>query len=274
MWATIGEHLPRMKRDDPTTWCDPRHLAVPPRSIWYVRHRFVTDEESERLTKSGGKDPFFSARATTYTVRNGAEQLLLDMAVRPMWPIAEQLLGEGTITECRGEDENGMTHGPVLINDDAVENLQSHMGDKMGWPVAGTFETEHTLALPKTGPIWLNGQGTRGIYATLPSEKAADFKPSGHSDGPVYGSWRLQMMAYFDDVPPESGAFTGALPPLGRLLAAPAELSVAATSVAGLAPAYLGGAVEGVRGARRAAHPQPAGRHGEVRVVRHVRQHP
>jgi hypothetical protein len=32
--------------------------------------------------------------------------------------------------------------------------------------------------------------------------------PVGHSDGPVYGPWRLQMMAYFDDVPPDSGAFT------------------------------------------------------------------
>ena len=199
MWATIGEHLPRMKRDDPTTW-------------------HVSEEESEQLKKSGGKDPYFTASGAMFVVRNGAEQLLLDMAVRPMWPIAEQLLGEGTITECRGEDENGMTHGPVLISDDAVENLQSHMGDKMGWPVEGTFETEHALALPKTGPIWLNGQGTRGIYAALPAEKPADFKPSGHSDGPVYGSWRLQMMAYFDDVPPDSGAFTGALPPLDCFL--------------------------------------------------------
>jgi hypothetical protein len=43
MWATIAEHMPRMRCDDPSTW-------------------HVTEEESERLTKTGGKDPYFSAR--------------------------------------------------------------------------------------------------------------------------------------------------------------------------------------------------------------------
>ena len=65
-----------------------------------------------------------------------------------------------------------------------------------------------TLPLPKTGPVWLTGQGTRGHYLTLPAPKPAGWVPTGHSDGPVYGPWRLQMMAYFDDCPPDSGAFT------------------------------------------------------------------
>ncbi len=196
MWDTIAEHLPRMKRDDPSTWC-------------------VTEDESERLTKKGGKDPYFSAKGSIITIRNGTEQLVLDAIVRPLWGIAEQLLGPGTIVPCIGEDAAGMTDGPCFISDDAVENLMSHMGDTAAWEMEGStdrraapFETVSHLSLPKTGPVWLTGQGTRGHYLTLPSAKPADWRPIGHSDGPCYGPWRLQMMAYFDEVPPSSGAFT------------------------------------------------------------------
>eukprot|EP01051_Picozoa_sp_SAG22_P003699 SAG22_NODE_183_length_16031_cov_36.647000_11_plen_303_part_00 len=196
MWGQIHENIPRMRRDDPRTW-------------------YVTDEESARLTKDGGKDPYFSAKGSVMTIRNGTEQLVLDTAVRPMWAVAEQLLGAGTITACNGEDANGMTDGPCFISDDTVENLQSHMGDTAAWELessvsrrAAPFETIPSLPLPKTGPVWLTGQGTRGHYLTLPAAKPADWKLGGHSDGPVYGSWRLQMMAYFDDCPPDSGAFT------------------------------------------------------------------
>jgi len=79
----------------------------------------------------------------------------------------------------------------------------------MGWPLKGTFSTEKELQLPKTGPVWLNGQGTRGLYCTLPNSppSGADYR-GAHSDGACYGRWRLQMSAYIDDVPPNSGGFT------------------------------------------------------------------
>lgn len=63
MWDTITERIPRMERGDANTW-------------------HVTDEESERLTKDGGKDPYFSAKGNTITIRNGTEQLILNAAVR------------------------------------------------------------------------------------------------------------------------------------------------------------------------------------------------
>ena len=93
--------------------------------------------------------------------------------------------------------------------DDAVGGLVSHVGHEMGWPTRGTFSTEWELRLPKTGPVWLNGQGTRGLYCTLPkSPPAGSDYPGAHSDGACYGRWRLQMSAYIDDVPPNSGGFT------------------------------------------------------------------
>ena len=114
MWRDITENIPRMRRDDPATW-------------------FVTEEESERLTKASGKDPYFSAKGSMITVRNGTEQLVLETAVRPLWAVAEQLLGPGTIVPCIGEDAAGMTEGPCYMSDDSVENLMSHMGDTASW---------------------------------------------------------------------------------------------------------------------------------------------
>jgi hypothetical protein len=94
MWAQITANMPRMQRHDPSSW-------------------YITDEESARLTKDGGKDPYFSAKGSAITIRNGTEQHVLDAVVRPVWAVAEQLLGAGTITACRGEDAAGMTsHGP------------------------------------------------------------------------------------------------------------------------------------------------------------------
>ena len=79
----------------------------------------------------------------------------------------------------------------------------------MTWGRKRPFTTVESLRLPSTGPVWLNGQGTRGLYCTLPDspDPGPSFK-AAHSDGPVYGRQRLQMAAYIDDVPPESGAFT------------------------------------------------------------------
>ena len=67
------------------------------------------------------------------TIRNGTEQLVIDAVVRPLWAVAEQLLGAGTIVPCMGEDATGMTDGPCFISDDSVENLMSHMGDTATW---------------------------------------------------------------------------------------------------------------------------------------------
>jgi hypothetical protein len=194
MWAVIKTHLPRMKRNDPTTW------------------GAITEEESARLKAQrpeGGGDPYFSGSGSRFVIRNGAEELLLDLAPRAMWKVAEQLLGAGTLVWPAGLDELGGTTGPSLMSDDAVSGLATHVGHQMGWPTEGTFTTEEALRLPKTGPVWINGQGTRGLYCTLPNSPApAPDYPGAHSDGPCYGRLRLQIAAYIDDVPPLSGGFT------------------------------------------------------------------
>lgn len=193
MWATVAEGLPRMRRDDPSTWGP------------------ITDEEHGRLAvrPAGGGDPYFSGKGHRFVIRNGAEQRLLDLAPRPLWTVAEQLLGEGTVVWPKGADADGMTEGPAFISDDVVKGLGQHVGDAAGWPEKGTWQTEPALRLPATGPVWINGQGTRGLYCTLPGspDPGPDYKGS-HSDGACYGRWRLQMAAYYDDLPPGGGGFT------------------------------------------------------------------
>lgn len=194
MWKTTATGLPRMKRDDPSTWTP------------------ITDEESTVLSvrpKVGG-DPYFHGKGHRFSVRNGAEELLLNLAPRALWSVAEQLLGKDTVVWPAGLDKSGGTTGPCFMSDDAVGSLVSHLGREVTeWPEKGTFKTEPELRLPKTGPVWINGQGTRGLYCTLPGSPSPgpDFK-GAHSDGPCYGAFRLQMSAYIDDLPPASGGFT------------------------------------------------------------------
>ena len=194
MWEIIHAHLPRMKRGEPSTWTP------------------VTEEESTKLKAQKplvGGDPYFSGSGHRFTVRNGAEELMLDLGPRALWIVAEQLLGQETLVWPVGLDKLGDVVGPCFMCDDAVGGLVSHVGHEMGWPTRGTFSTEWELRLPKTGPVWLNGQGTRGLYCTLPkSPPVGSGYPGAHSDGACYGRWRLQMSAYIDDVPPNSGGFT------------------------------------------------------------------
>ena len=135
--------------------------------------------------------------------------MMLNLAPRALWRVAEQLLGKGTVVWPAGLDESGYTTGPCFMCDDAVGGLNTHLGGAMGFPSKGSFTTEPALRLPKTGPVWLNGQGTRGLYCTLPNSPShAPHYSGAHSDGPCYGTWRLQMSAYIADVPPNCGGFT------------------------------------------------------------------
>ena len=132
MWEVIKTHFPRMKRDDPSTWGP------------------ITEEESARLKAQrpeGGGEPYFSGVGHKFTVRNGAEELLLDLGPRALWGVAEQLLGEGTLVWPAGLDQSGTTTGPCFMCDDTVGGLASHVGHKMGWPAKGSFTTEEARAL-------------------------------------------------------------------------------------------------------------------------------
>ena len=135
MWEVIQAHLPRMRRNDPSTWGP------------------ITEEENAKLQHrpEGGGDPYFNGNGHRYTVRNGASELMLNLAPRALWQVAEQLLGAGTVVWPVGLDESGYTTGPCFMCDDAVGGLNSHVGHSMGWPSEGTFTTEPALRLPPTG---------------------------------------------------------------------------------------------------------------------------
>ena len=194
MWETIAADLPRMKRDDPSTWGP------------------ITEEEtagfSARRPADGG-EPLLSGKGHRLTIRNGAEDLALDVGPRAAWQVAEQLLGKGTVVWPAGLDQSGFATGPCLMDDGAMEGLSSHMGRQIdNYREAASYTTED-LRVPKTGPVWMNGQGTRGLYCTLPNSPSPGPNWRGsHSDGPCYGRTRLQFAAYIDDLPPASGGFT------------------------------------------------------------------
>ena len=79
MWGAIEADLPRMKRGEPSTWAP------------------ITEEESSRLSAqkpAGGGEPYLGGSGHRLTIRNGAEELLLNLAPRALWQVAEQLLGQ------------------------------------------------------------------------------------------------------------------------------------------------------------------------------------
>jgi len=194
MWETIAADLPRMKRDDPSTWGP------------------ITEEEtagfSARRPADGG-EPLLSGKGHRLTIRNGSDDLALDLGPRAAWQVAEQLLGKDTVVWPAGQDQSGFTTGPCFMDDGAMEGLSSHMGRQIeNYREAASYATED-LRVPKTGPVWMNGQGTRGLYCTLPNSPSPGPNWRGsHSDGPCYGRTRLQFAAYIDDLPPASGGFT------------------------------------------------------------------
>ena len=191
MWDTIAQYRPSMRRDDPSTWTP------------------ISDEENASYTREvTGGDPYFGGGGHRFYIRNGAEDLLLDIGARVVWDVAEQLLGEGEVVYPAGLDATGHTTGPCFLTEDAVKGMESHLGDKTReWTGPATYKTG-PLRLPKTGPHWVTGQGTRGMYCTLPngSPRGPNY-PSAHS-GEGMGSesrWKVQTAVYFDDLPLGAG---------------------------------------------------------------------
>ena len=192
LWDTIAEHRPQMKRDDPSTW-------VP----------FAKGEaDREQRPKEGGDANFFGSGNRLFT-RNGAEQLLLDAAVRSVWNVAEQLLGEGEVVWPAGVDDEGITTGPCLMTEGNIQGMETHLGaDVETWTGKATGKSE-TLRLPKTGPVWMNAQGARGLYCTLPNSPPPKENFGGaHAEALFETHWRLQTAVYVDDVPPLAGGLT------------------------------------------------------------------
>ncbi len=189
MWEIIAQNRPSMKRDDPSTWGP-----------------FTAAEADSYQRSEGGGDPYFFGRGHRFYIRNGAEELLLNTAPRALWRVAEQLLGEGEVVWPAGIDQEGISTGPCLMTGGNVEGMAPHLGDEAeGWTGKATGDTRQ-LRLPKTGPVWMTGQGARGLYCTLPnSPPPADQYRGAHSEALYDTRWRLQIAAYIDDLPSNAG---------------------------------------------------------------------
>ncbi len=192
LWDIIGEHRPSMKRDDPSTW-------VP----------FVEGEADRLQRPKGGGDAYFFGSGHRLFTRNGAEELLLDTTVRAVWNVAEQLLSEGEVVWPAGVNEEGVTVGPCLMTEKTIEGMETHLGyEAEAWTGKATGSVEE-LRLPKTGPVWMNAQGARGLYCTLPNSPPPKKNYGGaHAEALLETYWRLQIAAYIDDVPPMAGGLT------------------------------------------------------------------
>ena len=73
------------------------------------------------------------------------------------------------------------------------------------------------LTINATGPGFLNGQGTRGLYCTMPNNPDARTKTGTkgngqfggcHTDGGETGRVRLRVAAFIDECPVGSGGYT------------------------------------------------------------------
>lgn len=192
MWEVITERRPAMKRNDPSTWLP------------------FTKGEAERFPRSqDGGDPYFFGSGHRLYIRNGAEDLLLNTAVRPVWNVAEQLLGKGEVVWPAGVDQSGNTVGPCLLTEGIRNGMKSHLGTEIDRWVGPPTGRPEQLRLPRTGPVWSTAQGARGLYCTLPdSPPPTDDYRSAHSEAMYDTYWRLQVAAYIDDLPPKSGGLT------------------------------------------------------------------
>lgn len=198
MWAVLATQCPRIKRDDPKTWLP-----------------FTADEAAsyQNSAEHDGFPPFFAVGHRFY-IRNGTEDLMLDLAPRALWGVAEQLLGKGEVVWPAGHNAQGFTSGPCFMSDDLMEVLWGPDPDH--WTSGPSYTTDPAFRIRKSGPVWANGQGTRGLYCTLPNSPSpgpnwlgtGEPGSGAHSDGTCYGPVRLQIAAYMDDLPPASGGFT------------------------------------------------------------------
>ena len=161
MWATLTENLPRLQRGNPATWAP-----------------FTGDEQRPRRPETDsfeGGDLYFEPTGHRFVIRNGAEELLLDLCPRALFDVAEQLLGKGDVVYPGGVNAAGMAAGPAFLDESAQSGMQTHADTHL----EPTWQTE-TLELPGgRGPVWMNGEfGSSGlavaVAATLDRDRCCE----------------------------------------------------------------------------------------------------
>ena len=106
-WDTIEAHVPRIRRGDSATWTP------------------ITEAETaaaaaldQQAAGEGGYAP--TGFGSSISIHNGADEDMLELFPRALWGVAEQLLGEGSVVWPAGCDAEGVTRGPLLMDDNAV----------------------------------------------------------------------------------------------------------------------------------------------------------
>jgi hypothetical protein len=210
MWAELTAAVPRLRRDDASTW-----------------YPFTADESPSTRrgpeynnSHEGGDPRLECGPGHRYYLRNGTDELLLDLFPRALMGVAEQLLGTDEVVFPRG-NVDGKIVGPCFMDANVESAQATHTGthEPRYPPPLATEELE----ISPSGPGTFNGQGTRGLYCTLPNskdpreERVSQARPGEtktatypgmHSDGGIEGRTRLRATAFIGDCPPGSGGFT------------------------------------------------------------------
>ena len=86
-------------------------------------------------------------------IRNGAEDLLLDIGARAVWDIAEQMLGKGEVVFPGGLDAVRMYHRPVLHDpEDRRGHGSPHGPQARGLDRRGLGPDGNTFGCPRPVP--------------------------------------------------------------------------------------------------------------------------
>lgn len=205
MWSVLNAHVPRLQRHDPSTWGP------------FTGDSTAGGEQVMRKPETNsheGGDVLFECTNHRFTVRNGTSELMLDLCPRALFPIAEQLLGAGTVVYPAGLNADGNAVGPAFFDAGLQGGMSTHMDLR---PDCDPSNRTEPLTINSTGPGFLNGQGTRGLYCTMPNSPNARTKIGGkgngpfggcHTDGGERGRVRLRVAAFIDDCPPGCGGYT------------------------------------------------------------------
>ena len=178
-WCEI-ESFVRLRRDDPNSWG--------PLAEADVSH--LSKRRPDRNSSHEGGDPRFEGGGHRFYLKNGADELHLNVFPRALWSVVEQLLGDGTVVWPRGVVD-GMISGPCFMDASTESGLSTHCATEPRWPPPMVTETVST---PPTAAGHLNGQATRGLYCTLP--KSSDPRlPAGEAAGSKQRTDRNEMMS-------------------------------------------------------------------------------
>eukprot|EP01048_Picozoa_sp_COSAG05_P008845 COSAG05_NODE_694_length_7891_cov_5.305570_3_plen_334_part_00 len=221
MWGELCAAVPRLDPHDSTTWCHFTDSEIPSQRR----------SEAEFNNSYDGGDPRLDiSKGDRFNLHNGCDELQINTFFHPLLAVAEQLLGTGEVLVPGGVGNNGLVSGPFFADGLSEATRAIHTAKEPRWPVPNKTET---VALdPSAGCVsTLIGQGTRGIYGTLPAKDpgAHDSSaarrdwdgsagthnkegaaPTGlHSDVGLSfpGRVMLRAVAFVGDCPPGSGGF-------------------------------------------------------------------